>query len=184
MKIGKSTIRGFRMTLKILYTSIKTTIYIVIIYFVVKHGYLQKTLKIVGEIPNHVIERTIQRNKRNEAEKVFLNSNTKFVDLFNSPKSSPLVSFTIPKESKIQVELPKISSVMKPPIKRGFKILQNKFQNWRKTRSMDQRGKSDPVDLIDVDLVTDIVKQSSEKVNKDAEKITLEDILEEYKIIH
>jgi hypothetical protein len=92
---------------------------------ILKHG---------GEtIPKYLTERTQTQRNLKEANKIFLNSDTKFTDLFNS------INITIPKEKKIELELPKISTMMsnllKPDLKSGFRVVQkkinNKIRNWR-----------------------------------------------------
>lgn len=145
-------------------------------------------MQLIETIPKHLTERTQNQTNLKEATKVFLNSDTKFTDLFDS------INVTIPKEKKIELELPKISSIIssifKPKLKSGFKIVNNKIRNWKtklhnknKQRGSNQNDQNDQSENVDAILIKNILKECSEKPGENEEKITLQNILDEYKNI-
>jgi hypothetical protein len=171
------------MTQKTIVTSTKILISITIFSIILKTGYLQDGVKYtttrITTIPQEISksfkakEIFKQAKKKYVGERVILDKNTKFKDLFDR------IKVEIPKEEKITIQLPKVSTVIKPVTKSGTKIVKDKIKNW-KNKFSNKSDQSDQEDQTNITLIEDILSEC-DRTNNNNEKISLKEVLDEYK---
>lgn len=172
------------MTRKLL----KIIIYTTVILISLKHGYLKKSIFIILQVPIEIIKQMKIKKDTKETKLIFLfaseylpkNHSGGFKHLVNFLTTSRV--FEVPKKEEIRIQLPRISSIVKPQVRLEIKKIKHKFQNFRKKSKNKTSDQTDQKNFSDDKLVKDLIRLSPLKTSNDQEIIDLKELLRKEEI--